>query len=700
MRPLELRDNAYQRAVELLRSLPVPPGCALAATGSFARREMTRRSDLDLMLLCPDDAPIPYTTDLWNPVWDAGYHLDFAVRTPRECGEIAARDTAAGLSQLELTHVSGPKMLVDAARARLYSSWRRQLQRNFDAFLDLAIRRWHRSGSVATMTKPDVKNGRGGLRDIQLLRALALGNLCDAPDLSAETRLLLDVRTLLHEHARRRRDVLDPEFAASVAAELGYADRYELSAALVDTATRVDRAVERGLATARGLVGKRGALSPRRPLDLDVIDNGGYITLPRHPNLEDPALVLRVGAAAARTGRPVAAGVWHTLRELPALPERFTAATTDDFFALLSSPANTPRVIREMDAHGLWEKIVPEWAHIRGLMPRERVHTHSIDYHSLATVARCAEQRTSVARPDILLLAALFHDIGKGYDRPHALVGAEMVTRMAARLRLNLADRSRAQTLVAEHTTLSRLARTMDPASDAARDSLLTACHYDQLTVSLLSVLTRADAESTGPGVWNNRLEAAAGQLCRRALQALVPQPHVRPRVPAPSELKVTRDSDNQLLTVSLHADQASIVEVLALLAALGWTVVSSRMEYTGGALAAEFSARTVQESWEDASDVDRFLQAYKSGVHSRLPQVAGGHTTAMFNAEGLLEVRTVERRAALGTLIAQLPEIEWVEHAALGATMIVTICLRGNPSTGLSRAAVVANVTAALSSD
>ncbi|MFG6303383.1 nucleotidyltransferase domain-containing protein [Corynebacterium hesseae] len=196
----QLREDAYAAAMHLTQSLQLPPGCALAATGSFARRAMTPFSDLDLILLHPDDTELPeeVVSEVWYPIWDAKYRLDYAVRTPREFGAIAGSDPAAGFAQLDLAFVAGDKQLVDSTRAQVYASWRRLLQSNFDAFVDLAIARWRRSGTLATMTHPDIKNGRGGLRDIQFLRALALGNLADAPALEEEQALLLDVRTLLH----------------------------------------------------------------------------------------------------------------------------------------------------------------------------------------------------------------------------------------------------------------------------------------------------------------------------------------------------------------------------------------------------------------------------------------------------------------------------------------------------------------------
>ena len=314
----QLRARAIDAATRLTQTLSVPPGCALVATGSFARRDMTPYSDLDLILLHPDGTELSpeAAAKVWYPIWEAKYHLDHAVRTPSEFAAIAGSDPAAGFAQLDLAFVAGDKQLVDATRAQVYATWRRLLQGNFDAFVDTAIARWRRSGTLATMTHPDIKNGRGGLRDIQFLRALALGNLADAPGLDAERTLLLDVRTLLHTTTRRPRDVLDPEFAADIARELGFADRYELFSAVVAAATTVDRALERALATARGVVAKRSPTKDRKPLDIGVVDAGGEIRLARTADLSEPWLLLRVAAASARSGRTVPAEVWEQLLSL------------------------------------------------------------------------------------------------------------------------------------------------------------------------------------------------------------------------------------------------------------------------------------------------------------------------------------------------------------------------------------------------
>ena len=691
----QLRARAIDAATRLTQTLSVPPGCALVATGSFARRDMTPYSDLDLILLHPDGTELTpeVAAKVWYPIWEAKYHLDHAVRTPSEFAAIAGSDPAAGFAQLDLAFVAGDKQLVDATRAQVYATWRRLLQRNFDAFVDTAIARWRRSGTLATMTHPDIKNGRGGLRDIQFLRALALGNLADAPALDAERTLLLDVRTLLHTTTRRPRDVLDPEFAADIARELGFADRYELSSAVVAAATTVDRALERALATARGVVVKRSPTKDRKPLDIGVVDAGGEIRLARTADLSEPWLLLRVAAASARSGRTVPVEVWEQLRALPELPERWTAAAIDAFFGLLSSPVHTPRLIQAMDAHGLWERLVPEWGHIRGLLPRERSHAHTVDYHSILTVARCAEARTSVPRPDLLLLVALYHDIGKGQDRPHCLVGAEMVARAAARLRLDLADRSRVQTVVAEHTTLARIVSRMDPQSDAARDELLEAVRYDYLTLALLVVLARADAESTGPGVWNRRLELGIEEVSRRALAQLQELSPTRPHVAVDRPIGLRHNPEDDTFTVLWRgSSQQEAARPLALIAAFGWNIISSRLVRTAEGYSAEFDVRALHALIDASTVEEQLVQSYKSETYTQLPPFVPGPATAMWTGN-IFEVRIDDYPGTLAHVLATLPDCEWLSTTTPGATMV----LHALPAAEISRAALVRNVTQAL---
>lgn len=678
--PALLRQRAVERARALLDTLPIPVGTALVATGSLARSEMTPYSDLDLILLHPAgrELSVPEAEALWYPIWDAKYRLNYAVRTPAECGDMISADSTAALALLELTHLGGDSELSARTRQLVLRRWRTEISRHFDALVETAIARWRRSGSVVAMTHPDLKHGRGGLRDIALLNALALANLADVPELGAQHRLLLDARTLLHLHSRRARDVLDPEFAADVAADLGFRDRYALSAELAEGARAIDDAVNRALNTARAVVtrravGRRGGAGPgvRRPLDVDVVDAGGRITLSRHPDLTDAGLLLRVSSAAARTGLPVAASAWQQLGELPDLPGTWMKVMVDDFIATLSSPDHSRRVINEMDEHGLWTRLLPWWAHIRGRLPRERSHIHTIDQHLLSTVANCASASVTVARPDLLLVAALFHDLGKGYGRPHEQVGARFVTHMAAVMGLSHRDRSCLRSLVAEHTTIARLVASRDPYSDEALGELLEAVNHDLLTLNLLAVLTEADAKATGPGIWNRRLAAGLEILVRRARHKLTDLRPRHPMVFSATEIGMHAVPDDPGAgMVNWRGEYLrSSVRVLAVIAAKSWNIEEVRLDHRpDGTWHGIFHVRSLVTMHLDPAG---FVQTYKSGVHSTLPQLSPAPTAVVWRGS-VLEVRTADRLGVIGTLIGVLPEVNWLTSRKLGATMLV----------------------------
>lgn len=686
--PAQLRQEAEDQALALLGSLTLPPGTALAATGSLARGELTPYSDLDLLLIHPPGAVPAGVADLWYPIWDAKKRLDYSVRTPQDCAEMISADSTAALAMLDLRFLAGDQALFDETRTLILTRWRRELSRNFDAVLDTAIARWRRSGPVVAMTRPDLKHGRGGLRDFELIRALALGHLCDPPRLEREHQLLLDVRTMLHVHARRSRDVLDPEFAVDVALDLDYLDRHHLGREIAEAARAIDDALNDALATARALLPRRASFPfrahRRRPLDVDVVADAEGVALSRNADLSDPALPLRVAAAAAKTGLPVADATWRRLRSCPELPDLWPAGAAGDFFRVMSSPVHSRRVIKQMDRHGLWSRYVPDWDRIRGLMPREPNHVSTIDEHSLNTVAGCAEETVTVARPDLLLLAALYHDIGKGTPRPHEQVGAEMVTRAASRMGLNLRDRACVQTLVAEHTTISRISARMDPRSEEALDQLLDAVHYDILTLNLLEVLVEADARATGPGVWNATLSHSLQVLCGRARNRLV---DVRPMAPmvAPRQ-EIGLSVGPEAVTVYWHGDD--LRRIMGVLAAKNWLIEETRM-IRNSQWHCEFDVRA---SGPQDFDPQSFRQAYQSGVHSEIPRPTPGATATFWHGD-TIEVRTELRPGTLFALFSVLPEATWITSTNPGATLVVQAGLRS----GFDRAKVERDVVRVL---
>ncbi|EIK55934.1 [protein-PII] uridylyltransferase [Corynebacterium diphtheriae] len=707
--PADIRERACEQALAVISQLQIPPSCAIAATGSLARREMTSYSDIDLILLHPEGSIPSGLEHFWYPIWDAKIRLDYTVRTPKECADMISAEPTAALALLDISHCSGDPQLTATTRLVVLEQWRRELKKNFNDVTDTAIARWNRSGSVVDMTHPDLKHGRGGLRDIELIRALALGNLCDKRPLGEERQLLLNIRTMLHQHAGRARDVLDPEFAVDVALDLGCEDRYDLSRSLAKAARTIDDATNTALSTARNLLPRRSSVrkAVRRPVDIDVVEVDGTLALSRTPNLEDPSLVLRVAAASARTGMTISESTWKQLETVPSMPPTWPSAAASNFFALLSSSVHSQRVIRELDEHGFWSAMIPQWEHIRGRMPRESVHIHTIDVHSMVVTANCATQSIRVARPDLLFLAALFHDIGKGDGRRHEEVGAQFVVDMATTLRLNPSDTQIVETLVAQHTIIPHIVGRYNPTSTEAIDKLLDAVNYDLLTLDLLEALVEADAQGTAPGVWSAVLRYGTRELCaqaRQRLTAIVPNPPSLSAV-SPLSLTVVKDTlptgKNYAAEVEWSGDYVrEIVRVLALIAAKEWNiesaeivVVSSDDEPASENGSVGVSARMrVYNRLGTRFDSAEFEQAYKSGVHSSLPPLDRGKC-ASFWVGNILEVRTTDRRAALGHLLGVLPDLKWARMSNPGATMIVQCELKD----GFDRSKVERDVTRVL---
>jgi [protein-PII] uridylyltransferase len=157
-------------------------GFAIVATGGLGRREFVPYSDLDLMLLhdnMPTDVVTQVAELLWYPLWDANIRLDHSVRTVPEALTVASEDISAGLAMLEVRHIAGDSELSQLLIGGARRQWRTGIGSRFDELVAHTQARWDRSGQIAHRAEPDLKCGRGGLRDVQLLNALAIAQLAD-----------------------------------------------------------------------------------------------------------------------------------------------------------------------------------------------------------------------------------------------------------------------------------------------------------------------------------------------------------------------------------------------------------------------------------------------------------------------------------------------------------------------------------------
>jgi len=536
-------------------------GFAIVATGGLGRREFVPYSDLDLMLLhdnLPDDVVTQVAEQLWYPLWDANIRLDHSVRTVGEALAVAGSDLSAGLAMLEARHICGNADLSSSLIGGARRQWRGGIAGRFEELAEQASVRWQRSGQIAHRAEPDLKSGKGGLRDVQLLNALAVAQLADvypssAPDSPAGSPAsahlaLLNVRTELHRVSGRGRDQLLAQYADETGAALRVGDRFDLARVLSDAARTVSYYVDAGLRTAANALPRRGLSAlrrpTRRPLDEGVVEFAGQVILARDARPQrDPGLTLRVAAVSATTGIPIAASTLARLAETaPELRTPWPRDALEDLLVLLTAGPPTVTVIEALDRTGLWGRIFPEWGAVRDLPPRDPIHIWTVDRHLVETVSRAGAFTTRVSRPDLLVLGALLHDIGKGRGEDHSVVGAELATRVGNRLGLWPSDVRTLAAMGRHHLLLPSTATHRELADPTTAADVMEVIEGDPVLLELLAALSEADSLATGPGVWGDWKASLIGDLVRRCRGLLAGDDQPQPEPIAAEHLALARD--------------------------------------------------------------------------------------------------------------------------------------------------------------
>jgi [protein-PII] uridylyltransferase len=523
-------------------------GAALVAVGGYGRGELSPGSDLDLLLLLPAGADradaARVAADLWYPVWDGGVRLDHAMRTVAEARRVAAEDLRALLGMLDLRHLVGDEHLSDGLRAAALADWRGFARRRLPELLAGVAERAERFGDLAFSLEPDLKQSRGGLRDLAALRAVAASWVADFrhEGLAEARATLLDVRDALHDVTGRASDRLVQHDQQPVAARLGLGDADGLLRRVSSVGRAVSYAadeawyhVERALA-ARGrssrLVSRR--IVARAPLADGVVEQDGQAVLARDARpADDTTLPLRAAAAAAQAGLRLAPHTVDRLaRECPPLPLPWPPAALDALVSLLGAGRPAVGVWEALDQAGLTVRLLPDWDRVRSRPQRNPVHRYTVDRHLVETAARAAAFARRVDRPDLLLVGALLHDIGKGWPGDHSEAGVAVVADLAPRLGFDRPDVDVLVTLVRYHLLLPDTAtrRDLDDPATAAR----VAGHVRTPEVlELLHALTEADGLATGPGAWNDWKAGLVEDLVDRVRRLLrghevPPPPDVR----------------------------------------------------------------------------------------------------------------------------------------------------------------------------
>ncbi|MEY2454546.1 MAG: [protein-PII] uridylyltransferase, partial [Acidimicrobiaceae bacterium] len=482
-------------------------GVCLLAVGGTGRREMSPRSDIDVMVVHRGSVKMIEAglADLWYPIWDTGIHLGHAVRSSNQKLSVAADQLDTATTMLAGRWLAGDRALADEVLEAAQRAWRSDATSWLALLRDRGRARHRSDGEVAFLLEPNIKEGRGGLRDMHELRwldAAGRGIASQTPAaLAAAYDTLLSARVALHRVAPIAGEVmrLEDQDAIAPAGKFGTAD--DLMAAVSSAARTVSWQFDRAWhAVARST---KEPAKPR-PLASGVTLRNGEVELGVDVSPErDPTLMLQLALGAARCESPIATRALETLNDrIPIWPEPWPTGATEELVALLLEGRRAIPVLESLDQAELFSRMLPEWEPVRSRPQRNAYHRFTVDRHLWEAATNAASLADRVARPDLLVIGALLHDIGKGYPGDHTERGEELVALIAPRMGFDDKDTGYLVGLVRHHLLLPDIATRRDLDDPATIDMVAEAVGSPDF-LDLLHALTEADSLATGSSAWS-----------------------------------------------------------------------------------------------------------------------------------------------------------------------------------------------------
>jgi [protein-PII] uridylyltransferase len=557
------------------------PPLALIAIGGYGRAELNPFSDIDFMFLhsgqVAGSKPLPHLQrvidSILYPLWDLGLKIGYSIRTVDECVKVANSDMQSKTSLIESRLIIGEETLFQKFQKALVNKCVEGYEQEYIQMrlADQAARR-ARFGNSACMQEPNLKNGCGGLRDYQnllwmaffkyrtrSLRELEKHELIYASErkqLRAAYDFLLRVRTEMHYHTNRATDVLGKNLQPAVAHNLGYRER-SLSKRIEEFMREV-YSHSRNIFLLTRTLEQRMALLPvkepvlslkkwlpttRKPPAVEPFDGFKFIDGEIHAASnrvfrDQPHRLMRVFLYAQQRGLRLNPDLAQLIRNQLSLVDR--AFLTDQhvresFLTILSQRGNVAPVLRAMHEVGFLGKYMPEFGRLTCLVQHEFYHVYTADEHTLVCLEQVdkiwdakeppysiyAQLFDKLDRPFLLYLGLLLHDVGKSkHDGNHAEASAEAAMKVARRLGLDGAATHALRRIIEHHLLMASISQRRD-LDDPAVIRTVARQIENQENLSLLTLLTFADALATSDKLWNGFKDSLLWSLYNKTVQLM-----------------------------------------------------------------------------------------------------------------------------------------------------------------------------------